>query len=182
MQDTLLIMFWPQLQSFLLCIRLWVKSKNLSFIWTIRRHISQKQPFKNCVNTGQTRSSSILLTGFGSARLLSLWLYQSKDRLSRIRVSRWLTWGDKRGIWPPFKVRSWQRVLRMTDSYPDLSRLSMFLFSRGLNNGLFPFLITQSDLEILTGFRTPCRCSLLMPLFLVNASHGHLSARDFDGI
>jgi hypothetical protein len=65
--------------------------------------------------------------------------YQAKDRRSRIRVSRWLAWGDKRRIWPPFEVRPWKRIWRMDDSFPDLSRLSRLLFSRAINNGLFLF-------------------------------------------
>jgi hypothetical protein len=44
----------------------------------------------------------------------------------------------------------------MADSSPDLYRPSRFLLSRGLNNDIFPFLRTHLDLEMLTGFRTPC--------------------------
>jgi hypothetical protein len=65
-QDTLLIMFWSQSQSFLLCIRLWVKSKNCHSYGQFADEQVNSHHSKNCVNAGQTRSSSVLLTGSGS--------------------------------------------------------------------------------------------------------------------
>jgi hypothetical protein len=108
---------------------------------------------KNWINTGHNHSSSGLLTGSCSIRLLSFWIYQVKDRLSRISVCKWLAWVDKRGIWPSFEVRPWKCVWRMTGSSSDLYRLWGFLFPRGLSNGIFLFdnLIKPRDATHVSG-------------------------------
>jgi hypothetical protein len=107
---------------------------------------------KNCVPAAENRHSSALFTGSCSIRLSYFWIYQAKDRRSRVCVCRWLARGDKRGICPSFKTRHWKRIWRMADASPEVHRLSKFLFSQGLNNHIFSFLIARSDLVIITRF------------------------------
>jgi hypothetical protein len=68
-QNISLIMYWSQLNSFLLRMRLLFKNKYLSFIWTIRPYTSKNRHSKNCTNAGHSRSSSGPFIGFYSVGL-----------------------------------------------------------------------------------------------------------------
>jgi hypothetical protein len=86
-----------QLKSFLLCMRAQVKSKHLSFMWTIHWYTHQKPPFKELLQCG---SKSLLICS--AHRILphqtSFFLDISNKR-SPVKNSclqtTWFTWEER---------------------------------------------------------------------------------------
>jgi hypothetical protein len=108
------------------------------------------------VLASQSDSLFAVLWGIYTLRLQSFWSCWPKGVPSIIRVNKRFSLFNQGAVWTDFEVRTYIWVLRRAGSFPDLTQSSKFLFSRGLYDGIFIFLITQPDLEMLTGFRTPC--------------------------